>query len=590
MKLLQKLKGKKKKIIIIAIILIVIIAKMTMTKKQNDAEQPTIETATIEKRDIAQSISATGKISTSNSKNITSMLTGVEIASVQVKEGQKVSVGDVICTFDMKEVQENLAQAQKSASLSSQQANLGVESANRNLNDAINSKGTQVASSQKDVNSAKQAYDAAQNQLNQTRSTLTTKQNELAALTQKYQAEQAKFASVQAEYTARKNAQSAAQNAYDAQAAIVQNAKIEYDKYFDQAGNLVAPGANPSIATNYANAKETLTKLEIELNKAKTNLASYQSTYDTTNGSFAPTKAQFEALSAQIAGLQETATSLEANVNSLKAAYDKTVEGLNMASSTADTNISSMQDALKNAQLGVIQDSQAQSAQMKPYQDQLEKGIVISTVDGTVTSVGVKKGDVYAGGNIATIEGCEELMVEAEIGEYDIPDVQVGMQVMIKTDATREKELEGKVTFVATSATGTSSTGAETDALASSTMNSSSNATYKIKIELLTPNERLRLGMNAKLSIITQMKEQVWSVPYDCVHEREDGSSYIEIAKNEDGTEKEELDVEKGLQGTYYTEIYSSGLTEGMKVIMSTVDAGESVEKLLEMMGADAGL
>lgn len=590
MKLLQKLKGKKKKIIIIAIILIVIIAKIMITKKQNKEEQPTIETAAIEKRDIAQSISAIGKISTSNSKNITSTLTGAQIASVQVKEGQKVSVGDIICTFDMKETQENLAQAQTSASLSSQQAKLGVESANRSLNDAINSKGTQVASSQKDVNSAKQAYDTAQNQLNQSRNTLTTKQNELATLTPKYQSEQSKFAGVQAEYNARQNAQSAAQNAYDAQASIVQNAKIEYDKYFDQAGNPIAPGANPSVAMNYANAKGILTKLEIELNKAKTNLATYQSTYDATNGSFAPTKAQFEALSVEIAGLQETVNSLEANVNTLKTTYEKAVEGLNIASSTADTNISSMQDALKNAQLGVIQDSQAQSVQMKPYQDQLEKGIVTSTVAGTVTAVGVKTGDIYAGGNIATIEGCEELIVEAEIGEYDIPDVEVGMQVMIKTDATREEELEGKVTFVATSATGTSSTGAEIDTLASSTMNSSSNATYKIKIELLTPNERLRLGMNAKLSIITEMKEQVWSVPYDCVHEREDGSSYIEIAKNEDGTEKEELDVKKGLQGTYYTEITSSGLKEGMKVIMPTVDAGESVEKLLEMMGADAGL
>ncbi len=590
MNLFKKLKGKKKRVIIIIIIILLLIILMVRNnkKKQEPSQTVTIETATIEKRDIAQSISATGKITTSNTKNVTSTLTGIEIATVNVKEGQQVSVGDIICTFDMTDIQENLTQAQSSANLSSVQANLGVQSAQRNLNEAINSKGNQIASGQNDVNSAKQAYDTAQNQLNQAKQSLTAKQTELANLTPTYQAEQAKFAGIEAEYTAKQQAQNTAQNAYQAQEAVVQNAKIEYSQYFDETGNPIKPGADPSIATNYTNAKTMLTKLEVELNTAKISLSNYQSIYDTANTSFAPIKAQFEALSAEIAGLQESVISLETNVNTLKSAYDKALEGLNSISSTADMNIASMQDALKNAQLGVTQDSQAQNSQMKPLQDQLDKGVVKSTVNGTVTAVGVKQGDVYAGGNIVTIEGCEELIIEAEIGEYDIPDVKEGMKVFVKTDATREEELKGRIIYVATTATGITST--NDTSLATGAMSTGSNATYKIKIDLLTPNERLRLGMNAKLSIITELKEDVWSVPYDCIYEREDGSNYIEIAKNEEGTEKEELNVQKGLQGTYYTEITSADLKEGMKVVMPTVDAGESVEKLLEMMGADAGM
>ncbi len=589
MNLFKKLKGKKKRVIIIIIILLLIILMVRNNKKKQEASQTvTIETATIEKRDIAQSISATGKITTSNTKNVTSTLTGIEIATVNVKEGQQVSVGDIICTFDMTDIQENLTQAQSSANLSSVQANLGVQSAQRNLNEAINSKGNQIASGQNDVNSAKQAYDTAQNQLNQAKQSLTAKQTELANLTPTYQAEQAKFAGIETEYTAKQQAQNTAQNAYQAQEAVVQNAKIEYSQYFDETGNPIKPGADPSIATNYTNAKTMLTKLEVELNTAKISLSNYQSIYDTANTSFAPIKAQFEALSAEIAGLQESVISLETNVNTLKSAYDKALEGLNSISSTADMNIASMQDALKNAQLGVTQDSQAQNSQMKPLQDQLDKGVVKSTVNGTVTAVGVKQGDVYAGGNIVTIEGCEELIIEAEIGEYDIPDVKEGMKVFVKTDATREEELKGRIIYVATTATGITAT--NDTSLATGAMSTGSNATYKIKIDLLTPNERLRLGMNAKLSIITELKEDVWSVPYDCIYEREDGSNYIEIAKNEEGTEKEQLNVQKGLQGTYYTEITSADLKEGMKVVMPTVDAGESVEKLLEMMGADAGM
>ena len=119
---------------------------------------------------------------------------------------------------------------------------------------------------------------------------------------------------------------------------------------------------------------------------------------------------------------------------------------------------------------------------------------------------------------------------------------------------------------------------------------SNSNATYTVKIALDTPNDRLRLGMNAKLSIIVENKENVWTVPYDAVYEREDGSNYIEILKNEETNEIEELDVKKGLEGSYYIEIISDKLKENMKVVLPEVDAGSSIEALIDAMGPAAGI
>lgn len=162
------------------------------------------------------------------------------------------------------------------------------------------------------------------------------------------------------------------------------------------------------------------------------------------------------------------------------------------------------------------------------------------------------------------------------------------MKVLIKTDATRDEELEGKVIYTAISAT--NSAIASTAMTGASTTMTGSGATYTVKISLDTPNERLRLGMNAKLSIITEMKENVWTVPYTSVYTREDGTKYIEIAKNETGEEKEELDVKTGIEGTYYIEIISDKLKDGMKVVLPPVDAGSSIENLIEMMGADAGI
>ena len=86
------------------------------------------------------------------------------------------------------------------------------------------------------------------------------------------------------------------------------------------------------------------------------------------------------------------------------------------------------------------------------------------------------------------------------------------------------------------------------------------------------------------------MKENIWTVPYDSVYTREDGTKYIEIAKNETGEEKEELDVQTGIEGSYYIEIISDKLKDGMKIVLPKINAGDSIENLLEMMGADAGI
>ena len=163
------------------------------------------------------------------------------------------------------------------------------------------------------------------------------------------------------------------------------------------------------------------------------------------------------------------------------------------------------------------------------------------------------------------------------------------MKVLIKTDATRDEELEGRVIYTAAS----SSQNLSNSMIGQNSMSgslSTGNATYKVQIELLTQNDRLRLGMNAKLSIIVDSRENVWTVPYETVHDRENGTKYIEILKNEETGEKEELDVEVGLEGTYYVEIKSDKLTEGMRVILPEIDTSNSIESLIEAMGADVGV
>ena len=241
----------------------------------------------------------------------------------------------------------------------------------------------------------------------------------------------------------------------------------------------------------------------------------------------------------------------------------------------------------------------ALNEQIQEYQEQINEATVCASVSGVVTSVNVKEGTTFTGGVIANIETVDSFVIEAQIEEYDIPDIAVGMKVLAKTDATRDEELEGVVTFIAPRATnsGGSSAGGFSGLISgvdtSSFSGGNGSASYLVKITLNAPNERLRLGMNAKVSILTEERIDTWSVPYDAVYTREDGTTYLEkvIGKDEDGNIlTEEMNVELGIQGTYYIEVLSDEIKEETQILIPDAQGNSSIQELLNMMGADAGI
>lgn len=443
--------------------------------------------------------------------------------------------------------------------------------------------------SQSDVNAAYKAYQDAQNQLSAAEKDLANKQNMRNSYSNNTAKEQ--------EFLQKENAYKDAQNAYDAQVAATANAQLEYNRYFGAGGTKLDPSNGTPLATEplpgqfspshadvkeaYEKAQQTLMELEKKLNTAKSNYLNIKSAQENANNQ----SVAYQAISAEVVAAEANVNTLRGTVDNLKNTYEKALQAHSSTVNTADSTIANMQDSVKNSELTSELNEETQKSQLKVYQDQLKEGILTSTVNGIVKSVSAKPGDVYAGTAIAVIAGVEEFVIESEISEYDIADIKEGMKVLIKTDSTRDEELKGRITYV--SATATDNT---VSAMTGTTAVASSNATYKVKITLDAQNDRLRLGMNAKLSIITDSRENVWTVPYEAVHEKEDGTKYIEILKDEQTKEKEELKVTTGLESSYYVEISSNKLTNGMKVVMPEVEADNSMEAIVEMMGADAGV
>lgn len=341
-------------------------------------------------------------------------------------------------------------------------------------------------------------------------------------------------------------------------------------------------------AEDLAEAKENLADAEAKLAEEKAELAKWEKKYADGIANNSLSVSEELELVSTINSQKTTVDNAQNRVDS----YKSRVEALE------DADTSNLEDAKENYAEQMDNTIENYEERLDALQEQKDDCTIRAGISGVLTAVNVSEGSNFNGGTIASIEGVDRFIVEAQVEEYDIADVAVGMKVLVKTDATRDVELEGVITYVAPRATNSGSSSMSglsslMGGMDTSSFSSTGSATYLVKIELKEQNDRLRLGMNAKTSIITEESTDVWSVPYDAVYTRTDGTTYLEevVGKDEDGNYvTKELNVKVGLQGTYYVEIISDEVTEETEILVPDAQGNSSIEELLNMMGAGAGI
>ncbi len=602
----KKKKSKKKIAIIILVIIIVLWVVIGNQNKAKKAELDNkISTENIEKRTIVKTISASGTIKSTNSKEYTTTLVGKTIKKVNVKVGDRVNVGDSLVTFDIKDLNDSLKVAQDGLNIAREQTNLGISAAEKGVNSATDARNSQGSSLDNQVNSLSGSIGQIDTQIAEIQKTLATlsqvedKYNNINAskvIIENYESNMTSYNKSLQELESYKISYQEIQNKYNKfflagnitiQLDPVSGMKYDKDKYQD---GEYATTEHRIVDSNFTFAKQNLQNLENNVASLKSTIDSLQVQYNTAKATFNETeynqiKENYQKIQSQKQEAEKMLKELTSNKSQLNAQYEQAKSTADSTKKSLDSAVDQARTSLENSRLTAKSTILTQESQLKTVREQVEKGTLKSDVAGTVTNINVKEGDLYQGGTILKIEGCETFMIEAQIDEYDIADVKVGMKVKIKTDATREEELEGKVTFVAPTATenmvgnGMSLTGATT----------SSGATYKIEISVDSVNDRLRIGMNAKLSIITEEAANTLTIPYDAIETKEDGKNVIKILE-EDGTTQTEIEVTKGLESDYYTEIKSDKVKEGMKVIVPDTGSGDAMNTLINSMQASTGI
>jgi RND family efflux transporter MFP subunit len=191
----------------------------------------------------------------------------------------------------------------------------------------------------------------------------------------------------------------------------------------------------------------------------------------------------------------------------------------------------------------------------------LENATITAPFDGVVANLYAKQGDIIptplaSPQIIMYLVDTTSMEVDINIDEMDVPSVEAGQRAIINIDALPGTTLNGAVTSVGTAP----------DARAAA-----AGATiYVTKVNFAIPQGlAIKVGMNARVDIVTNEHKNVLLLPNDAIKKDEQGKSYVEIMSNRQVITKP---VVIGLSNSTQTEIVS-GLNEGDSVI-SGISAG----------------
>jgi HlyD family secretion protein len=165
------------------------------------------------------------------------------------------------------------------------------------------------------------------------------------------------------------------------------------------------------------------------------------------------------------------------------------------AVSTQDLEAATTQERMSEAQAQL----DAAQAQLALLQQQLKDAELVSPVDGVVRNRLMEPGELATPQRpVFSIAIAHPKWVRAYVSETDLGRIAPGMKASITTDSAPQTPVEGSISFISSSAEFTPKT-VQTEELRTSLV-------YEVRILVQDPDDRLRLGMPATVSIDTAQR------------------------------------------------------------------------------------
>ena len=390
-------------------------------------------------------------------------------------------------------------------------------------NQAVAAGSENVEQAEEEMNKAKAAFNAAQIKYDQVKEAREPEQA-------KYEAAQAAYKEAEAAYTSASATAQTVANSAQSGVASAQTGVASAEAQLDAARD--------------ARNGSTLTQLEQGIDTARRSVDSAELQEDIA-------KAQQDAAeqSADTAKQQQAAT---------------------------ENSIAQQIDTLKDNLIGsqiAAQSTKSQEIAIQSLQKNLDDATITAPVSGVVTAVYAEEGQP-GNGLLFVIEDTDALKITTNIREYDVGNIEVGMPVVIRSDATGDKEISGTVTYIAPAANKTENGNTLTA--------DDSTVEFEAEVQVNDADSGLRIGMNTRLTVLLEERSDVYGVPYDSVVEKADGSEVVYAV--EPSSEKEgsyvvtEVPVTTGLETDFYIEVSGDGITDGLSIVSDPQSVAPGME------------
>ena len=568
----------------LAIVLIIIITVIGMSNKEEKVEYNTL---IVEKADLTQEVSVTGKVQAADSVELAFEKPG-KISSINVKIGDTVKKGQLLATLVSSDIYAQLSQAQASvesakallsnyeAALSAQQTKLdelkkgtrpeeltiaqtSVMNAEKNLTDAkINLENVKAKASADIANQREVTAASLSNSVN-------TGLSALFAITD-----------LQSTYFSEYDQNGFKVSDSKAQSVYLLLGALSGGRMPNNTLSNLTGGAKATVAT--AETTPTKENLNLAITATKNALMQIRSTLNIfpisllTTTEIASINTQRGYIDAEISTIatkengilvqeatnQSNISTAESAIttaqNALRTAKDNLL--LKQAGSTSD-QISAQQSQVDLAEANVnSQKAQIKYAQanVNNYAAQLSKNSIRSPLNGTIVMQDAKVGEIsQANVTIIKVMTDNNFEIEANIAEVDIANIKLEDEAKVTLDAY------GSDQFFTAHVVKINPAETIIDGV----------PTYKITFQFEEEDGLIKSGMTANLDIVTAERENILSVPQRAVL-RSNGSKTIRVLKSDNSVE--EVSVVTGIRGTNGNIEIIEGVKEGDNVILSTKD------------------
>lgn len=517
-------KKKLRKRILIGGVIVVVLAGMVLPKLFAPEVLPTVNVVAVTTGEVMQSIEGSGTVKSEEVKTYFSPVSAT-IDQFDLKVGDTVEAGEMLLTYNEKE----LSQLYKQAELTGSVANYGYQDAM-----AKNSKNeSEYARASDAVNVLENAIENEKDENKQVQDQIvkyTGKQGDVQVSISQYQA-------------------AASDAQYQIEQAQSKKKAAQQEKETAQAGidQINAGLTEEAVATGNQltqEQKEELVKLEAQKAKAETDIAAADLIIAEQ------TAIRDEALK-NVKNLQGELQSISEKLNEYEDSLKDSSEEMERLQTwkAKEEGIKDSSDAaiLSNeAKQQLSADNNLNSLNVLMTKEDINAGKsgIKADFSGIVTEVSTAAGGPAAkGGSLFSVASNEKVIVDMPVTRYDLEKLEVGQSA--------------EITLAGKSYAGTVS---KLSRLASA--NAKGTPVVSAEIHIEEPDENIYLGLEAKVKIEGHKAENVLVVPVETVNTGKDGS-FCYVVENGLVVKKE---IETGLSSATMIEV-KSGLKEGDQVI-----------------------